>query len=662
MSNTRSSEQSKLPAKNIVIIGAGPMGLYLAAKLVDSGVNSENITIVDPRINTYTRPGNITVYDFHNIQDQLKTILEADKVLKHVHLKDIERYLIKIIDIHQVKKQTKSFMGFNNGEVLIGDKEKNGTASNLASLAADIVFDCSGSARIVIEEVNNSHSTQPPFNKEPIEDVPIKKHFLAYVKMSDEDFAKLNQGKQLKNENLTQQQLHDRLLALEKLQKLGWKHHAPPTFNLFDFGKTKRIFYCEMPDDFPKEHYDDWLLAVFEFYTGSNSISFTHPKPSETYEKKPRYQAFEVNPHRLCEFSFAGDEVTPIIIPLGDTQLEPDYRLGIGLKYGVDRTNILLEHMRFANGAIADIDFESYANTVAKKIDEQQQAIKDYYIARARTLRNASSELFAQYERAIETAKNEESKQHFTQSAQKLRESVFKQASVEAMDMYRSFCKASQDIDLTSIELSDLLTINSAMIRAINLAQGLDTNKSADELRECLISLARGTVKYAENIYAENPFMSEMYYTEALEVYNKAFPGQYLDQVADLYLGWIEKIRESDIDSALEKTDNACALLESQCKADDTLLSKLLLQRASLIFEAVNKTSSHLMFGAGAVQQYTNRLPTLFESMAINPHISSTEYQSLCDQYRATIQKYQLGQIEIPARGSDLDQKSNLAC
>ena len=46
-----------IPLQHVVIVGGGPAGLYTAIGLKKAGVG--DVTIIDPRLGLYTRPGHL---------------------------------------------------------------------------------------------------------------------------------------------------------------------------------------------------------------------------------------------------------------------------------------------------------------------------------------------------------------------------------------------------------------------------------------------------------------------------------------------------------------------------------------------------------------------------------------------------------------------------
>src|SRR5579871_4592018 len=95
--------------KNIVIAGAGPIGLYLAIKLKQLGVT--NVTVVDPRAGSYSRNGVIDASVFANLERRLGLPVSHSSSR---HIKDAERALLGIatkLGVHIKRGEGTTFTG-----------------------------------------------------------------------------------------------------------------------------------------------------------------------------------------------------------------------------------------------------------------------------------------------------------------------------------------------------------------------------------------------------------------------------------------------------------------------------------------------------------------------------------------------------------------------
>lgn len=76
--------------KHTVIIGGGPIGLYLAYKLHKAKV--KNIIIFDPRTGEYVRPGHVNLENFIKLE---RALGKTEFSTRFGHIKDFERALYK---------------------------------------------------------------------------------------------------------------------------------------------------------------------------------------------------------------------------------------------------------------------------------------------------------------------------------------------------------------------------------------------------------------------------------------------------------------------------------------------------------------------------------------------------------------------------------------
>lgn len=108
----------------VIIIGAGPSGLYTAIQLKKAGV--EDVIVYDPRAGEYVRPGHInsTVLERAERGVGVKFNFPTDKT---AHIKDVERLLWKHALSLGIPVEQKTFVGFNldpKGVIVINKEGK----------------------------------------------------------------------------------------------------------------------------------------------------------------------------------------------------------------------------------------------------------------------------------------------------------------------------------------------------------------------------------------------------------------------------------------------------------------------------------------------------------------------------------------------------------
>lgn len=356
--------RSKTQITHVVIAGAGPIGLFAACGLKKAGV--KDIIVLDPRANCYTRPGVIGSDAF---QIAIKLLNEKYNNLPYRlidnHIKDFERQLYKLAQKLEIPVEKSTFQNFDNHRVNFIDIE-----GKINSIPCDLFIDATGPKRAGVHAVNQQDS-HIPFNIKNIRGNPVKTQFHAYVTVSKKQIEilrrKFNPWEKslLENPNL--------------FKTFGWPYDHPPYFvNFSHWGKNKISLYCDVPDGLETDQLEPWLKTVAKNYLGT-PLRFKQLPPSKKYESKPRFTAFVSDPHWVTPASYSGNEFLPIVIPVGDAQIEPEYRLGVGIGNGLRRVNALIESLKINHGKIIDIDYKNYETSVGYYIEELKEEIQKFY-------------------------------------------------------------------------------------------------------------------------------------------------------------------------------------------------------------------------------------------------------------------------------------------
>ena len=344
--------------ENIVIVGAGPIGLYIAIKLRQMGV--ENVTVIDPRADkyTYTRPGRLNPGVFSFLKYHIGTKIKESSSL---HIKDVERSLFDIAIAAGVHIQRLGFIKFSANGMVVSDAKEE------ISLPCDFAIDASGSNRVLITEINKQ-TVEPYFSIQPITNVRIKNHFIAYVKMSAQDAKLISEALR---SPITDHLQHT--LMLEYLRTVfGWPEYSEPGFTLVELDKGKVCLYFETPPELKEDQQDNWLNALLKLVAGNDSISFEKIEPKND-RKKPRFTPFTVDPKKVLPLIFDATEATPVtVVPVGDAQIEPDYRTGEGIISGIKRANALLNAMIISDGKLFFLDTAQYETDIIEPLKKHE--------------------------------------------------------------------------------------------------------------------------------------------------------------------------------------------------------------------------------------------------------------------------------------------------
>ena len=372
-----------------VIVGAGPIGLYLAIQLHLAGV--KNLVVYDPRAGDYTRPGHINKDILERLQD---VMIARSLPEKRIHIKDIERGLYAKAKSLGIAIETKKFVGFHknieNPGVLVARE------GGVETVFCDYVFDCTGSKRELVRAVNALHRDKPPFVISPIAEVAVKHHYLAYVRMNYKHFKLLQKAKS----NLLSDIQWAR--SMEKLRHLGWSQWNLPQCHAKYFGKGKVCLYVEMPDGvLPPEKQRVWLETVLESVTQNKSIRFWYlPKGKKD---KPRLKEFTVFPQELNRFAYQSDGL-PMVLIEGDAQIDPVYVLGHGIIDGLDRVDTLVRSLGIIEGKIARFDPEAHKKILEPELKQHRDSIQFHYTLRNRYFMDGLLRSLLVYKSVIEEA------------------------------------------------------------------------------------------------------------------------------------------------------------------------------------------------------------------------------------------------------------------
>ena len=360
-----------------VIIGAGPAGLYTAIKLRKAGIR--DVVVYDPRAGTYTRPGHLNTNAFVTAERSSSAHIDADLLsgARTGHIKDLERQLYREAKRLGIQIENKIFIEFipdaTKPAVVVADL--HGTRE---IVEAEYVFDCTGTSRQVIHAVN-ALSAEPPFKIKTIANLPVKNHFLAYVKVPSSEFPRLNAAALMYDvpSHLIRPPLNYARSIL-KLRALGWNELKFPRFYGVSFGKKgesdKACLYFHAPEGLLPRDYDLWVNTVIECYTAP--IHFEHYPPPRKFDSKPRFLAFNSKAEVLESVSYKGEGL-PTVIALGDAQIDFDYYLAHGIKDGLERIDALFEEMDIIEGRILYFNADDYLIKLRSALSAHKDAVTE---------------------------------------------------------------------------------------------------------------------------------------------------------------------------------------------------------------------------------------------------------------------------------------------
>lgn len=482
----------------VIIIGAGPSGLYTAIQLKKAGV--EDVIVYDPRAGEYVRPGHInsTVIERAERGVGVKFNFPTDKT---AHIKDVERLLWKHALSLGIPVEQKTFVGFNldSKGVIVVDKE-----GKEEKIPCDYVMDCTGSKRLVVNAVNEfSQAPIKPFKTSLVtEDVTVQNHLLAYVKI-DQRSLKVSNNIQPTPMDISGISPLEFARGMERLRQFGWHEFALPRCYNMPFGKDKACFYVETPDDLPPEQKEAWLQAVLETRTGDDGISFQLLTDSKKYKSKPRLTTFSVNPIELSPFSHQ-EQGLPTVITQGDTQIDPNYFLAHGIIDSFDRIDQMIKGMKISAGKIIYFQQQDYEHDVQHDLEKHREALIAHYKERKEYFIVWLQKAKAYYEVAIDRTKLPEEKLLF---AERVKE-------IEGRIAYHNALKIVREKISVAPKLLDLIEVKERLMLALQKLPSV--SKEREDANQKLKLLLPMIQDIGEKLYQEDNF------SLALEAYQEA--------------------------------------------------------------------------------------------------------------------------------------------
>lgn len=384
--------------KHIVIVGAGPIGLYMAIQLKRRGV--QHITVIDPRANAYTRPGVLDQGIFELMDKQLHADIRYSS---SQHIKDLERALYELAEKEGIHIEQTKFVGIEPQHVMV----QSAINQTPTKLPCDMVFDASGSARAVVHAVNaraQEAGESAPLEIEHIMPVDVTNHLLAYVQMDPSLIEALHGQRKEPHDTV------HALIALETIRdEFAWTGIGEPDFHFQKLNKNKLCLYFEAPSNLQPEQCQRWVNLMLQLKSGKENVHFDVRETSKKWDKKPHFTSFTVNPSRVKQSVYDSSDL-PVIVPIGDAQIEPDYRIGFGVKSGVHRANAFLNAIKSVDSNGFEFDPAHYEYHLGIYINAHVVELNALYKDRKTTLFGTDSlkDMIKRLKKAVEIANPEE--------------------------------------------------------------------------------------------------------------------------------------------------------------------------------------------------------------------------------------------------------------
>ncbi|MHB1949001.1 MAG: FAD-dependent oxidoreductase [Gammaproteobacteria bacterium] len=496
MSNARSLKTitSKThPMSHIAIAGAGPSGLFLAIRLKQLGI--KNVVVVDPRAGTYSRST-----DFHpGVFAYLSMVLQIPIPPSiGFHIKDVERILFGLAKDFGVVFHRQSFTAFSKKRkiVLTSAESKEQT-----EIPCDILFDCTGTKRVIIKKANESHPNKPKFMITPIKGNPHKTHLFARGVM-DSTLSSASH-KRVYSLPTPGDSFDDK--QMQEFRKLGWKQYAAPDFYINEFDKKNKVtLYTQAPEDLKSEDQLKFINTVVSYATRRENINFQLIHESKKYPDKARVSVFNVEPAITTPDCDLGDDNFPLIFPAGDAFINIPFRKAHSLKHGADRIEALLDSLRIENGEITGINLSQYKDDLQKLKAASIKSIQHHFLRSKKRFDTATKNQRLHYqilwERGFKNLKQIKDKK----TGIAIDKISALQECIESLLKVRQMPEFHSKKDLTKID-----------------ASLWDIAKCSKQAATFLCSI-------------KNYSLASLFYRKALDIYSTCFAGRCTDEITDL--------------------------------------------------------------------------------------------------------------------------------
>jgi hypothetical protein len=529
-----------IKAKNVVIIGDGPMAFVTAIVLKERGVN---VTLVGPRIDDFTRSGD---YD-EEVFDAISELIAPIKIIPSSgrHIKDIERQLLdnaKKLGVNIVKK---TFIDFaSNQRVVVAD-----VAGTKQEIATDIIFDCTGVKRAVIKRLNavkrqNVFSIFRADIHEP--------QTFAYVRIVTNITLKL--GDEF-TQNAQDPDSVSYALAMIELRKLGWDKQRLPIFNYAllpsasSAKPNKANLYIEIPANLNKNQVlkftEIMLIMARRNPQDKSPPDLNLHSPSKKHSNKDAISIFTVDPQYTTPGYYLGDGDVPPIFPFGDATLDLPFILGQGLLRGLQRFALGMKSFAINLDETITINLDSYDASVKEGLIIQESVMA--------TLNKAVAELFQKwktpqlvidaFEQARGDCTNVADREKINNELRHLKWKYCDDLFNEASEIFYNI-KDEQDGFKKEIpalnEFLNRIIENLAII--YNYRDFINKDEFAmltlvlQDMAERLSGLGDYYLNHKPPEYA----LAKKYFQLGLKLYNRYFPNENSDEKLFLYLSLIE--------------------------------------------------------------------------------------------------------------------------
>jgi len=351
-----------IDASHVVVVGGGPAGLAIAVRLKQLGF--DNVTVIDPRLGNRKRNSDLVKEVFDEISKLIAPL--TVKPSHGSHIKDVERQLEVHAERLKILMIKGKFVGFDtNKKIIIKDE-----MDREVSLYAQVVFDATGTKRVVMERFNNDIQLGK-LDAQPFTTSDLFEKFSGKKMYGNKAYGRVQTiGYPDRNFNYLGLDITNPItyaLGMEELRELGWKedyfpwHIAKAGFKKNSL-QSKINYYFEIPSNLIEENDIVNFLKIILKIVNNEDPNFPQELEMRSPKQK-RVNGFTVNPQFVNEVMYKGNANYPVIIPVGDAKTNFPFFTGQSIIFGIKWLHQILN--AFANN-ILSVDL-SQLNTSQEK-------------------------------------------------------------------------------------------------------------------------------------------------------------------------------------------------------------------------------------------------------------------------------------------------------
>lgn len=529
------ANKSNLPinAKDIIIVGDGPAALVLAIRLKQKGLD---VTLIGPRLGEYTRSGDYVENVFSDISEAIKPL--AITTTENRHIKDIEKQLHQHAEALGIRFIKSKFTKFSTNHHLI--------LSDGTSIHADVVFDCTGTKREVINDFNQRCDGGVRFSINPSMTLEHPTYSFIRASMPYDAIDSISSWALFKpHEHIALIKMYPvpYALTMEALHQLGWKDSILPYAYANPLSKNKANIYSQVPENIEKQDIPKFIRILIEFcnYTVNDTynVPFALMHDSKKFgPQKSNLSKFPIEPNTTTPGFYIGDEQYPMIFHAGDATADMPFISGKSLRLGIKRIMDMTDSFVIEDASIKEFNVSRFDLTFLQNLllyDKHLQNFKSNLDAKYQQIKEKLNPIQI-YQSAYTECQDEESKEIIKSAIKRM----------QGEDAYHLFLQGNQLLSKFSDDKTGFNTKHFYLLEELNrcidyfnhaaILTEFMTAEQQKEMHSVIQDMAERCKKVGSHYFSTVKFaLASKYYKFALKIYDTFFENDYYEQKLALY-------------------------------------------------------------------------------------------------------------------------------